>query len=297
MDAPETPTIVAAGAVVCRKGPQVLLIHRPKYDDWSFPKGKLDPGEHAVTAAVREVAEETGLDVRLGPPLPDQEYTVGNGTRRPKVVHYWAGRLLGGDDVSGYRANAEVDEVAWVDLDVARRKLTYVHDRETLDAFTEVRQRSTPLVLLRHARATRRRTLDRRRPGAPAVAPGRAPVRPGRPAARGVRRAPDPQLQQPALLDHAGAVRRRDRRRPRRHRRPRGGGRPAAGRRGRRARPARLDDPHRAVHPPAGAAPRHGCAGAAATPIWSPPACSSCTTETARSWPPSSTTSDPPGPG
>jgi len=142
VDAPETPTIVAAGAVVCRKGPQVLLIHRPKYDDWSFPKGKLDPGEHAVTAAVREVAEETGLDVRLGPPLPDQEYTVGNGTRRPKVVHYWAGRLLGGDDVSGYRANAEVDEVAWVDLDVARRKLTYVHDRETLDAFAEVRQLS-----------------------------------------------------------------------------------------------------------------------------------------------------------
>jgi 8-oxo-dGTP diphosphatase len=167
VDAPETPTIVAAGAVVCRKGPQVLLIHRPKYDDWSFPKGKLDPGEHAVTAAVREVAEETGLDVRLGPPLPDQEYTVGNGTRRPKVVHYWAGRLLGGDDVSGYRANAEVDEVAWVDLDVARRKLTYVHDRETLDAFAEVRQRSTPLVLLRHARATRRRTWtgdDRERP-------------------------------------------------------------------------------------------------------------------------------------
>ena len=65
--------IEAAGAVVARKvggETEVLLIHRPKYDDWSFPKGKLDPGEHLVTAAVREVAEETGLDIRLGNPLP-----------------------------------------------------------------------------------------------------------------------------------------------------------------------------------------------------------------------------------
>ncbi len=74
----EPPEILAAGAVVSRKGPQVLLIHRPKYDDWSFPKGKLDPGEHATTAAVREVNEETGLDIRLGPGaaapgLPDRQ--------------------------------------------------------------------------------------------------------------------------------------------------------------------------------------------------------------------------------
>ena len=60
---------MAAGAVVVRKGPEVLLVHRPKYDDWSFPKGKLDPGEHLTSCAVREVAEETGLDIRLGPPL------------------------------------------------------------------------------------------------------------------------------------------------------------------------------------------------------------------------------------
>ena len=167
----DEPEILAAGAVVSRKGPQVLLIHRPKYDDWSFPKGKLDPDEHAVAAAVREVAEETGLDVRLGPPLPDQTYRVGNGTVRPKRVHYWAGLLVAGDDVSTYRPNTEVDEVAWVDLDKARTRLTHDHDRATLDAFTAVRKRSTPLLVVRHAKAEPRkgwRGDDRERPLSPA---------------------------------------------------------------------------------------------------------------------------------
>ncbi len=167
----DEPEILAAGAVVSRKGPQVLLVHRPKYDDWSFPKGKLDPGEHAVAAAVREVAEETGVDIRLGPPLPDQTYTVGNGTLRPKRVHYWAGRPVGDDDVSSYRPNAEVDDVAWVDLDKARRRLSYDHDRAILDAFTAVRRRSTPLLVVRHGKAEPRKTWrgdDRQRPLAPA---------------------------------------------------------------------------------------------------------------------------------
>ncbi len=73
----------AAGAVVTRKGGDVLLVHRPRYDDWSFPKGKVDPGEHVVTAAIREVAEETGLDVRLGPPLPGQRYGPPAAAPRP----------------------------------------------------------------------------------------------------------------------------------------------------------------------------------------------------------------------
>src|SRR3954449_3075046 len=101
----EALEILSAGAVVSRKGPDVLLVHRPKYDDWSFPKGKLDPGEHQTSAAVREVAEETGLDIRLGPPLTSQHYEVGNGRRVTKRVYYWAGRVVSGDDVSTYQPN------------------------------------------------------------------------------------------------------------------------------------------------------------------------------------------------
>ncbi len=150
--------IVAAGAVVSRKGPEVLLVHRPKYDDWSFPKGKLDPGEHAVTAAVREVAEETGLDVRLGPPLRDQEYAVGNGTVRPKRVHYWVGRLVNGDDIDSYRPNNEIDQLVWLPLGRARDLLSYERDRDTLEQFVRLRKRSTPLVVLRHTRSRSRKS-------------------------------------------------------------------------------------------------------------------------------------------
>ncbi|MGN6574095.1 MAG: NUDIX hydrolase [Nocardioides sp.] len=149
--------IVAAGAVVSRKGPEVLLVHRPKYDDWSFPKGKLDPGEHATTAAVREVAEETGLDIRLGPPLRDQEYVVGNGTLRPKRVHYWVGRLVHGDDIDSYRPNNEIDQLAWLSLEQARDLLSYERDRDTLEQFVQLRKRSTPLVVLRHTRSRSRK--------------------------------------------------------------------------------------------------------------------------------------------
>ena len=162
-----TEEILAAGAVVMRKGPEVLLVHRPKYDDWSFPKGKLDPGEHPAVAAVREVAEETGLDIRLGPPLPDQEYVVGNGTLRPKRVHYWVGRCVNGDDVSTYLPNAEIDQVAWFGLDKAYKRLSYERDRRVLDAFAKVRRRSTPLLVLRHAKAKARNSWrgdDRERP-------------------------------------------------------------------------------------------------------------------------------------
>ncbi|MGZ4459708.1 MAG: NUDIX hydrolase [Nocardioides sp.] len=154
---PSNPEIAAAGCVVSRKGPEVLLVHRPKYDDWSFPKGKADPGEHVVATAVREVAEETGLDVRLGPPLTAQVYQVGNGQPRDKRVHYWAARVVGGDDVSGYRANEEIDEVAWVELGKARKRLTYAHDRETLDEFEGLRKKTHPLIVLRHGRARSRK--------------------------------------------------------------------------------------------------------------------------------------------
>jgi 8-oxo-dGTP diphosphatase len=156
--------ITAAGAVVLRSGRQVLLVHRPKYDDWSFPKGKLDRGEHVTAAAVREVEEETGLRVRLGRPLSTQTYPTSKGR---KTVHYWIARVVGGDDVSGYVANDEVDEVAWVPVDKAAKLLTYRRDRRLLAEALEARKRTRTLVVLRHADARARRTWhgdDRLRP-------------------------------------------------------------------------------------------------------------------------------------
>ncbi|GAB4013792.1 NUDIX hydrolase [Nocardioides ultimimeridianus] len=149
----QRPPVVAAGVVAFRPGRQVLLVHRPKYDDWSFPKGKLERGEHRIAAAVREVAEETGLHVRLGPPLPDQEYPVSG---RTKIVHYWTGRVVGDDDVSGYRPNAEIDQVRWVPVDRAPDLLSYAYDRETLTAALAVRRKTRALVVLRHASARAR---------------------------------------------------------------------------------------------------------------------------------------------
>jgi len=158
------PDVHAAGAVVTRRGKQVLLVHRPKYDDWSFPKGKLDRGEHVTAAAVREVAEETGLDIRLGAPLRSQRYQAGN---RMKKVDYWVGRVIGDDDVSGYAVNSEIDEVAWVPYAEAMERLTYPHDRETLRESKPLRRKTRAFVVLRHAKARSRsawRRDDRRRP-------------------------------------------------------------------------------------------------------------------------------------
>ena len=158
------PDVHSAGAVVARSGKQVLLVHRPKYDDWSFPKGKLDEGEHVTAAGVREVAEETGLDVRLGPPLRAQRYAAGN---RMKTVHYWMGRVIGDDDVSHYQANDEIDEVAWVPFDDAMSLLTYPYDRETLRESMLVRKKTRAFVILRHGQARSRKSWrknDRLRP-------------------------------------------------------------------------------------------------------------------------------------
>jgi 8-oxo-dGTP diphosphatase len=161
----EPRDVRAAGAVVTRKGGEVLLVHRPKYDDWSSPKGKLDRGEHVVTAAVREVAEETGLDVRLGPALSRQRYRMSNG--RWKTVDYWTARVVGSDDVSGYRPNAEIDAVEWVGWKEAGERLTYSYDRDTLAEARPLRRRTRALVVLRHAEARSRKGWkkdDRRRP-------------------------------------------------------------------------------------------------------------------------------------
>jgi len=156
------PDIVAAGAVIVRKGAgsqrEVLLVHRPKYDDWSFPKGKQDPGEHVTETAVREVLEETGVEVRLGRPLRPQLYAVAGG--RGKVVHYWVGHVVGDDDVSGYEPNAEVDALAWVGVDEAAERLTYLDDIHLLDQLREEPRRTVPVVVVRHAKAVKRGQWD-----------------------------------------------------------------------------------------------------------------------------------------
>ncbi len=156
--------VVASGAVVTRRGGEVLLVHRPRYDDWSFPKGKRDRGEHIVVTAVREVAEETGLRVRLGPRLDSQRYLTG---KRMKTVHYWMGRAVGSDDISSYAVNDEIDEVTWLPWAEASARLTYPHDRDTLAQARPLRRSSRALVVLRHGLARSRKAWrrdDRLRP-------------------------------------------------------------------------------------------------------------------------------------
>jgi len=151
--------IQAAGAVVFRRvgdGPrEVLLVHRPKYDDWSFPKGKLERGEHLTATAVREVEEETGLRVRLGRPLRTQRYRVG---RRWKQVHYWVARVREGqvEDVEEFQRPGEIDRAAWVPIADATRLLTYPHDRATMREALAARKKAYPLVILRHGDARAR---------------------------------------------------------------------------------------------------------------------------------------------
>jgi 8-oxo-dGTP diphosphatase len=142
----------------------VLLVHRPAYDDWSFPKGKLDRGELSPVAAVREVGEETGVRVRLGVPLARQTYPSGRGT---KVVDYWVGRVVGDHDVSGYLVNAEIDEVDWVPVDKAEKRLSYSRDRATLREAMTTGKKTRALVVLRHGKARSRKAWrkdDRKRP-------------------------------------------------------------------------------------------------------------------------------------
>jgi 8-oxo-dGTP diphosphatase len=124
---PVSERVDAAGGVVERDG-RVLLVHRPRYDDWSFPKGKLDPGESFEDAALREVQEETGLRCTLGRELPSAEYEV-NG--RPKLVRYWVMTALAELD---FAPNDETDDLRWVTPDEARSLLSYDRDRDVLSA-------------------------------------------------------------------------------------------------------------------------------------------------------------------
>ena len=119
--------IDAAGGVVVRDR-RVLLVHRPRYDDWAFPKGKLDPGESFEDAALREVEEETGVRCTLGRELSPASYEVRG---RRKLVRYW---LMEPQAETEFVPNEETDEVRWLTPDEARALLSYDHDRELLAA-------------------------------------------------------------------------------------------------------------------------------------------------------------------
>jgi 8-oxo-dGTP pyrophosphatase MutT (NUDIX family) len=130
---PEAAEVRASGGVVWRRNDgtlEVAIVHRPKYDDWSFPKGKLAAGEGWEEAALREVEEEIGLRCRLGHELPPTSYTDPKG--RSKVVRYWLMEPLDGS----FTPSNEVDEMRWVPAGEAARVLSYEHDRELLREIT-----------------------------------------------------------------------------------------------------------------------------------------------------------------
>jgi 8-oxo-dGTP diphosphatase len=121
----------AAGGAVLRDrdggGVELCVVHRPRYDDWSLPKGKLDRGESFEQAAVREVLEETGLRCRLGRELEEVRYTDHKG--RSKLVRYW---LMDVAEDVGFAPSDEVDRLRWLELPAAAALVTYDHDRELI---------------------------------------------------------------------------------------------------------------------------------------------------------------------
>jgi 8-oxo-(d)GTP phosphatase len=143
------------------------MVHRPRYGDWAWAKGKLEPGEEWPVAAVREVFEETGFHVRLGRTLPTSEYAVPSsaatadsagqtGEQTTKECRYWAAEVVGGD---GALVN-EIDEVAWLDVPMALARLSYARDHDQLQALERADRAGTlttwPLIVIRHARSRSR---------------------------------------------------------------------------------------------------------------------------------------------
>lgn len=134
-----------------KKNVEVALVHRPRYDDWSLPKGKQDSGEAMIACAYREVIEETNLKVALGPFIADTEYFVPDGLKK---VYYWSARLA--DDSPEFHPNDEVDLLEWHSLESATEKVTRDSDREILEKFVNIPYDTYPLIMLRHAKALAR---------------------------------------------------------------------------------------------------------------------------------------------
>jgi 8-oxo-dGTP pyrophosphatase MutT (NUDIX family)/phosphohistidine phosphatase SixA len=163
--------ILAGGAVVIRpnpgRGAEVLIIHRKRYDDWTLPKGKVDPGETLPECAVREVREETGVTIRLGVPLDTIEYDVDQ--TGPKKVDYWSGIVLSS---ASRPPDDEVDMVSWLPARAALARLTYAHDHFLVQQSLE-QPPTTPLILVRHAKAMDRKDWSRKDTARPLNSRGR----------------------------------------------------------------------------------------------------------------------------
>jgi len=143
--------ILAAGGVLWRPGhretaEEVAVIHRPRYDDWSLPKGKVDPGETEPVAAVREVFEETGHHVQLGRRIATVSYPV---EPRTKKVQYWSARSIGGS----FAPNNEVDDLIWLPAAAAIKKVSYPYDRKVLRRWAKQPPDTQSVLIVRHATA------------------------------------------------------------------------------------------------------------------------------------------------
>ena len=162
---PAGKAVFAAGAVLWRPGdddstPEVAVIHRPRYDDWSLPKGKVDPGETEPVTAVREVAEETGYAAHLGRRLAAVSYPV---DQNIKKVRYWTARAIGGE----FSPNDEVDELKWLSVAEAVKTVRYPHDRKVLRRFKKLPADTKTVLVVRHGTAgskSRYKGDDRKRP-------------------------------------------------------------------------------------------------------------------------------------
>ena len=164
-------TVLAGGAVVQRvrpgKPPEILIIHRSRYSDWTLPKGKVEAGESVVAAAAREVQEETGVTIRLSTPLDTTLYKLSSGAT--KEVRYWSGAPL---DVVKRAPDDEVDVVSWLPLKAALQRLSYDFDKDLVRQF-EKQPDTTTLALVRHGKAMDRKDWSKKDTLRPLGARGR----------------------------------------------------------------------------------------------------------------------------
>ena len=146
--------ILAAGAVLWRKSEkkkiEVLIIHRPKYDDWTFPKGKAEIGEPLIACAYREVLEETNIETAFGPYLGEVEYLTNDGKKK---VSFWSAKVVKEKD---FKPNTVVDQLKWLEVTKVKELLTLDTDRKILEQFLQIELDTKPLILLRHAKAVTR---------------------------------------------------------------------------------------------------------------------------------------------